>query len=234
MGVTNRRAVVGAIFVCLASACATSRAVPASSGAEASAPTLTPPGPAQSSLVLAATTEAMHGVYNVARGESTSILQLAQEIVRVSGSRSEIRFRDNGQLLSICQRIVSQVGRRVDESSPICDARLPDGSRVNVIAPPLAIDGPALTIRKFKKDKLNLDQLVRFGAKIHLNGQTATTVTWDNRDNISNDGNMFGLVFRQERNPDGSLINRNFDQGVVQYTIRGDMKAVATAASPGS
>jgi pilus assembly protein CpaF len=77
---------------------------------------------------------------------------------------SEVRFRDNAQLLSICQRIVSQVGRRVDESSPICDARLPDGSRVNVIAPPLAIDGPALTIRKFKKDKLTLDQLVKFGA----------------------------------------------------------------------
>jgi pilus assembly protein CpaF len=77
---------------------------------------------------------------------------------------SHIRFRDNGQLLSICQRIVSQVGRRVDESSPICDARLPDGSRVNVIAPPLAIDGAALTIRKFKKDKLTLDQLVNFGA----------------------------------------------------------------------
>src|ERR1700712_4666697 len=77
---------------------------------------------------------------------------------------SEVRFRDNQQLLSICQRIVSQVGRRVDESSPICDARLPDGSRVNVIAPPLAIDGPALTIRKFKKDKLTLEQLVRFGA----------------------------------------------------------------------
>ncbi|MFN3545967.1 MAG: CpaF family protein [Mesorhizobium sp.] len=75
-----------------------------------------------------------------------------------------IRFRDNQQLLNICQRIVSQVGRRVDESSPICDARLPDGSRVNVIAPPLAIDGAALTIRKFKKDKLTLDQLVRFGA----------------------------------------------------------------------
>jgi len=66
--------------------------------------------------------------------------------------------------MNICQRIVSQVGRRVDESSPICDARLPDGSRVNVIAPPLAIDGPALTIRKFKKDKLTLDQLVKFGA----------------------------------------------------------------------
>ncbi len=77
--------------------------------------------------------------------------------------RTGIRFRDNQQLLNICQRIVSQVGRRVDESSPICDARLPDGSRVNVIAPPLSIDGPALTIRKFKKDKLTLDQLVKFG-----------------------------------------------------------------------
>jgi pilus assembly protein CpaF len=75
-----------------------------------------------------------------------------------------IRFRDNSQLMNICQRIVSQVGRRVDESSPICDARLADGSRVNVIAPPLAIDGPVLTIRKFKKDKLTLDQLVKFGS----------------------------------------------------------------------
>jgi pilus assembly protein CpaF len=77
---------------------------------------------------------------------------------------TDIRFRDNAQLLSVCQRIVSQVGRRVDESSPICDARLADGSRVNVIAPPLAIRGPTLTIRKFKKDKLTLDQLTRFGA----------------------------------------------------------------------
>jgi pilus assembly protein CpaF len=77
--------------------------------------------------------------------------------------KTDIRFRDNAQLLHLCQRIVSQVGRRVDESSPICDARLADGSRVNVIAPPLAIDGPTLTIRKFKKDKLTLDQLVRFG-----------------------------------------------------------------------
>jgi pilus assembly protein CpaF len=78
--------------------------------------------------------------------------------------KTDIRFRDNAQLLHICQRIVSQVGRRVDESSPVCDARLADGSRVNVIAPPLAIDGPTLTIRKFKKDKLTLDQLVKFGS----------------------------------------------------------------------
>ena len=75
-----------------------------------------------------------------------------------------IRFRDNAQLMNICQRIVSQIGRRVDESSPICDARLLDGSRVNVIAPPLSIDGPALTIRKFKKDKLTLENLVNFGS----------------------------------------------------------------------
>ncbi|MBX3578265.1 MAG: CpaF family protein [Rhizobiaceae bacterium] len=89
-----------------------------------------------------------------------------QVYIEVNGKveQTGIRFRDNQQLLNICQRIVSQVGRRVDESSPICDARLPDGSRVNVIAPPLAIDGAALTIRKFKKDKLTLDQLVKFGA----------------------------------------------------------------------
>jgi pilus assembly protein CpaF len=86
--------------------------------------------------------------------------------IEVSGKiqLTNVRFRDAAQLMNICQRIVSQVGRRVDEASPICDARLLDGSRVNVIAPPLAIDGAALTIRKFKKDKLTLDQLVRFGA----------------------------------------------------------------------
>jgi len=77
---------------------------------------------------------------------------------------ANIKFRDNSHLMNICQRIVSQVGRRVDESSPICDARLLDGSRVNVISPPLAIDGPTLTIRKFKKDKLTLDKLVEFGS----------------------------------------------------------------------
>ncbi len=90
----------------------------------------------------------------------------AKTYIEVAGKiqLTNIRFRDNQQLMNICQRIVSQVGRRVDESSPICDARLPDGSRVNVIGPPLAIDGPALTIRKFKKDKLTLDQLTKFGA----------------------------------------------------------------------
>jgi len=92
-------------------------------------------------------------------GANTTFIEVNGKV-----TETDVRFRDNGQLLNICQRIVSQVGRRVDEASPICDARLPDGSRVNVIAPPLAIDGPALTIRKFKKDKLTLDQLVNFGS----------------------------------------------------------------------
>jgi pilus assembly protein CpaF len=90
-------------------------------------------------------------------GAGTVYIEVAGKIQKTS-----VRFRDNQQLLNICQRIVSQVGRRVDESSPICDARLPDGSRVNVIAPPLSLDGPALTIRKFKRDKLTLEQLVRY------------------------------------------------------------------------
>lgn len=96
---------------------------------------------------------------------------------------TNIRFRDNGQLMNICQRIVSQVGRRVDESSPICDARLPDGSRVNVIAPPLAIDGPALTIRKFKRDRLNLSQLTKLGT-ISPQGQTILEIMGRVRCNV--------------------------------------------------
>src|SRR5262245_49047048 len=91
-------------------------------------------------------------------GASTVYIEVAGKI-----QRTGIRFRDNQQLLNICQRIVSQIGRRVDKASPICDARLPDGSRVNVIVPPLALDGPSLTIRKFRKDKLKLEQLVKFG-----------------------------------------------------------------------
>jgi pilus assembly protein CpaF len=92
-------------------------------------------------------------------GDKNIFIEVGGKVIQ-----TDIRFRDNTQLLNVCQRIVSQVGRRVDESSPICDARLPDGSRVNVIAPPLALDGPTLTIRRFKKDKLTLDQLVGFGA----------------------------------------------------------------------
>jgi pilus assembly protein CpaF len=77
---------------------------------------------------------------------------------------TDVRFRDNAQLMAICQRIVNAVGRRVDESSPVCDARLADGSRVNVIIPPLALDAPILTIRKFTKEKLTLEKLVGFGS----------------------------------------------------------------------
>jgi len=77
---------------------------------------------------------------------------------------TDIRFQDNHHVMNVATRIVTAIGRRVDESSPICDARLADGSRVNVIVPPLAIDGPTITIRKFKKDKLTFDDLITFGA----------------------------------------------------------------------
>lgn len=70
---------------------------------------------------------------------------------------TDVKFRDNAHVMSIAQRIVTAIGRRVDESSPICDARLMDGSRVNVIAPPLAIRGCSISIRKFSKKKITLD-----------------------------------------------------------------------------
>ncbi len=92
-------------------------------------------------------------------GAGTVFIEVAGKV-----QKTDIVFDSDEQLLNICQRIVNAVGRRVDEGSPICDARLPDGSRVNVIAPPLSIDGPALTIRKFRRDKLTLDQLVGFGS----------------------------------------------------------------------
>jgi pilus assembly protein CpaF len=78
--------------------------------------------------------------------------------------RSKITFRDNDHLMQILDRIVSKVGRRIDETSPMCDARLPDGSRVNAIIPPLALDGPAVTIRRFGANPLTLEDLLRFGA----------------------------------------------------------------------
>ena len=72
---------------------------------------------------------------------------------------SEIKFRDDDHVLSVATRIVTGVGRRVDESSPICDARLPDGSRVNVIGPPCAIGGTSISIRKFSEKKITLDTM---------------------------------------------------------------------------
>ena len=78
--------------------------------------------------------------------------------------RAEVRFRDNGHLRQIIDRIVAQVGRRVDEISPMVDARLSDGSRVNAIIPPLALDGPAMSIRRFGAKPLQLEDLIRHGA----------------------------------------------------------------------
>jgi pilus assembly protein CpaF len=74
-----------------------------------------------------------------------------------------VTFEDNTHLLNICNRIVSRIGRRVDEASPICDARLEDGSRVNIIIPPLAIDGPSVSIRKFGKRQIGFDQMAQQG-----------------------------------------------------------------------
>lgn len=78
--------------------------------------------------------------------------------------KSDVTFRDNAHLLQILDRIVSRVGRRVDETTPMVDARLPDGSRLNAIIPPLALDGPSITIRKFGSKPLGLEDLLKFGA----------------------------------------------------------------------
>jgi pilus assembly protein CpaF len=77
---------------------------------------------------------------------------------------SSVKFKDNAHLLQIIDRIVSAVGRRVDETQPLCDARMLDGSRFNCVIPPLALDGALVSIRKFTKDKLKIDDLVRFNA----------------------------------------------------------------------
>jgi len=74
--------------------------------------------------------------------------------------RTNVRFNDNDHLMRIIDRIVSRVGRRVDESSPMVDARLRDGSRVNVIIPPLSLDGPILSIRRFGTDPLTANDLL--------------------------------------------------------------------------
>ncbi len=77
--------------------------------------------------------------------------------------RTRVVFRDNAHLLQVIDRIVSAVGRRVDESSPMVDARLPDGSRVNAIIPPLALDGPVLSIRRFAVEPFRMRDLIEFG-----------------------------------------------------------------------
>ncbi len=85
--------------------------------------------------------------------------------------KTEIRFQDDQHILHVIEKIVSPLGRRIDEASPMVDARLPDGSRVNAIIPPLAINGPTVTIRKFAKDPLTIDDLIKFGT---LTPQIAT------------------------------------------------------------
>ena len=78
--------------------------------------------------------------------------------------RTKVVFEDDDHVLKIIDRIVSPLGRHIDADSPMVDARLPDGSRVNAIVPPCAIDGPSLTIRKFRKEKLSIAQLVESGS----------------------------------------------------------------------
>ncbi|MEX2425766.1 MAG: CpaF family protein [Thermomicrobiaceae bacterium] len=77
--------------------------------------------------------------------------------------RTDVTFQDDDHVMRVIDRIVSPLGRRIDESSPMVDARLPDGSRINAVIPPISLVGPTLTIRKFAKDPLTSDDLVRFG-----------------------------------------------------------------------
>ena len=77
---------------------------------------------------------------------------------------TNVKFIDDAQILQVIERIVGPLGRRIDESSPMVDARLPDGSRVNAIIPPLSLVGPCLTIRKFRKDPLQIEDLIRYGS----------------------------------------------------------------------
>jgi pilus assembly protein CpaF len=79
-------------------------------------------------------------------------------------TRANVVFDDDDHVMRIIDRIVAPLGRRVDESQPLCDARLPDGSRVNVVIPPIALNGPTITIRKFEEKPLTVEDLIRFGS----------------------------------------------------------------------
>src|SRR5258708_25583656 len=78
--------------------------------------------------------------------------------------QSDIRFRDSAHVANISQRIASAIGRRIDESSPMVDARLKDGSRVNIVFPPLALDGPYVSIRKFSRPQIDFAKLIGYGS----------------------------------------------------------------------
>src|SRR5215813_9019716 len=86
-------------------------------------------------------------------------------------TKTNAQFVDDQHLLRIIDKIISRIGRRVDEASPMVDARLPDGSRVNAIIPPLAVSGPTVTIRKFRKDPFTMEDLLRFGTLTPKAGQ---------------------------------------------------------------
>ena len=98
----------------------------------------------------------------------TDILINTHEVVYVERAgrlqRTNVRFQDTRHLVRIINKIVAAVGRRVDESQPMVDARLADGSRVNAIIPPLAVDGPLVSIRKFARTPLAMDRLVELGS----------------------------------------------------------------------
>ena len=102
------------------------------------------------------------------RDDITEIMVNGPEQIYVEKSgtlyRTDVEFADNNQVLSAIERIVAPLGRRIDESSPMVDARLPDGSRVNAIIPPLSLTGPSITIRKFSKKPLQATDLIRFGS----------------------------------------------------------------------
>jgi pilus assembly protein CpaF len=103
-----------------------------------------------------------------ALGEVTDILVVAPDRVFIERDgrleRSDVRFRDGDHLMQVIQRIVRRAGRRIDERSPMVDARLADGSRVNAIIPPLAVDGPQLSIRRFPANPLTTERLVELGS----------------------------------------------------------------------
>ncbi|MCA8921599.1 MAG: CpaF family protein [Planctomycetes bacterium] len=85
--------------------------------------------------------------------------------------RADVRFSSDEQVMHVIRRIVAPIGRRINEQTPLVDGRLADGSRVNAVIPPLAVSGPSLTIRKFPKDRLGIDDLVRFGSMTKAMGE---------------------------------------------------------------
>ena len=108
-------------------------------------------GPIEPLLKDDTVTEVMVNCYNQVYVERNGLLML-----------TDVRFRDDSHVMHIIEKIVSPLGRRIDESSPMVDARLPDGSRVNAIIPPLALKGPALTIRKFAREPFTVSDLIGF------------------------------------------------------------------------